>query len=82
MASITAPTAAPVAAPFAILFPVEISSEKFEHSSRSFSYCAIFTPLVSIIGCELSNIELELFATQPEIERIRREKSIKNLLVL
>jgi hypothetical protein len=34
------------------------------------------------MGFELSNIELELFATQPEIERIRREKSIKNPILL
>tara|TARA_Y100001936_G_scaffold229883_1_gene252464 strand:- start:337 stop:564 length:228 start_codon:yes stop_codon:yes gene_type:complete len=34
------------------------------------------------MGFELSNIELELFATQPVIEIIRREKSIKNLLLM
>tara|TARA_Y100000817_G_scaffold204610_1_gene160360 strand:- start:453 stop:557 length:105 start_codon:yes stop_codon:yes gene_type:complete len=34
------------------------------------------------MGFELSNIELELFATQPVIEIIRREKSIKNLMLM
>ncbi|SVC81413.1 uncharacterized protein METZ01_LOCUS334267 [marine metagenome] len=80
MASMTAPTAAPVAAPLAILFPVDISSEKIEHSSRSISYCDIFTPFVSIIGFEPSNIELELLATHPD--RVIRNSAVNKFFII
>ena len=44
------------------------------------SYCDMFTPFVSIIGFELSNIEPELLATHPD--RVIRNSAVIRFFVI